>query len=52
MEKVRRYRELAEEMRYRSCLMTDPVAREQLQVAARDFEALAQEAEDKAENER
>jgi hypothetical protein len=49
MDKVKRYHELAEEMRSRSCLATDPATRKQLQIAAHDLEVMAQEAEDETE---
>jgi hypothetical protein len=49
MKKAIHYRELAEEMRYRSCLASDPETREQLKLAARDLEQIAQEAEDEDE---
>lgn len=45
MNRATHYRELAEELRYRSCLTPDPETREQLKVAARDFEQIAEEAE-------
>jgi len=46
MEQATRYRELAEEMRYRACLTSNPETREQLKVAARDFDQLADEVEE------
>lgn len=46
MNRATHYRELAEELRYRSCLTSDPETREQLKVAARDFEQIAKEVED------
>jgi len=49
MNKAIHYRELAKDMRYRSCRTADPETREQLKTAARDFEQIAQEIEDKAE---
>jgi hypothetical protein len=48
MDKATHYRELAEEIRYRSCLTPDPETREQLKMAARDLEQIAQEAEEEA----
>jgi hypothetical protein len=45
MNRATHYRELAEEMRYRSCLTSDPETREQLKVAARDLEQIAAEVE-------
>ena len=49
MNKATHPRELAEELRYRSCLTPDPERREQLKVAASDFEQIAQEIEDDVE---
>jgi hypothetical protein len=46
MKKAIHYRELAEEMRYRSCLTADPETREQLRIAAQDFDQIAQAVED------
>ena len=41
MKRATRYRELAEEMRYRACLTPVPETREQLMIAARDLEQIA-----------
>lgn len=49
MNRAIHYRELAEELRYRSCLTPDPETREQLKIAARDFEQIAHEVEEAAE---
>jgi hypothetical protein len=46
MNRATHYRELAEELRYRSCLTPDPETREQLKVAARDLEQIAREVEE------
>lgn len=46
MNRAIHYRELAEEMRLRSCWTGDLETREQLKTAARDFEQFAQEIED------
>jgi hypothetical protein len=40
------YRRLADDLRYRACLATSPVTRDQLKLAAQDYERLAQELED------
>lgn len=47
MDRAMRYRELAEKLRHRSCLTPDPETREQLKVAALDFERIAKEVEKK-----
>jgi hypothetical protein len=46
MRRATHYRELAEQVRYRSCLTPDPETREQLDVAADELEQIAQEIED------
>jgi hypothetical protein len=46
------YRELAEELRYRACRTPDAEAREQLKVAARDYDEFARQAEEESEHER
>jgi hypothetical protein len=40
------YRQLADDLRYKACLTPDPETREQLKVAARDYEQIAQATED------
>ena len=49
MDRARHYRKLAEELRSRSYWTPDPETREQLRVAACDFEQIAQEVEEKGE---
>lgn len=49
MDRATHYRELAKELRSRSCRTPDPETREQLRVAARDFEQIAQEVEEEDE---
>jgi hypothetical protein len=51
MNRATHYRNLAEELRHRSCLTPDPETREQLKTAARDCDQIAQEIEDQAEEE-
>ena len=47
MDRATHYHELAKKLRYRSRLTPDPETREQLRVAARDLERIAQEIEEK-----
>jgi hypothetical protein len=43
------YRLIAEALNYRACLSPDREVREQLKMAAQDFERLAREADDEPE---
>lgn len=52
MDRAVYYRRLAEEIRRRSGLTADSEAREQLKTAAREYEQIAQEAEDKDDEDR
>ena len=49
MRSATQYRDRAEELHYRACLTPDPLLREQLHVAARDYRQMAQTLEDEGE---